>query len=235
MSILITRPEPEASATKARLAERGFDVVVAPILSISATHQLAPLGSYHAALATSANALRLMEPRLRRHLLNTPIYCVGEKTAEAAHAQGFHEIKIAEGDSKSLATLVKAEFPHGGHLLYLTGTPRKAVLEEDLTQAGLDLLAVDLYRSEPIAEWPNATKRAAQSVTDILHYSRASAEALLALIARDPYLAKLRDARHLCLSHDVAIPLRNERLTKIAIAQKLNEAALFELISRKDL
>lgn len=235
MSILITRPEPEASATKSRLAALGLDVVVAPVLEISATHQLAPLGSYHAALATSANALRLMEPRLRRQLVNTPIYCVGEKTAEAARTQGFHDIRIAEGDGKSLAALVITKFPHGGHLLYLTGTPRKPLLEDELKAAGLDLIAVDLYRAEPVSDWPNPLKRACQSVTEILHYSRASAEAFLALIARDPYLAKLRDARHLCFSGDVAIPLRNDGLTKIEIAAKPNETALFELISRKDL
>lgn len=235
MSILITRPEPEASATKARLAELGLDAVVAPVLEISATHQLAPLGSYHAALATSANALRLMEPRLRRQLMNTPIFCVGEKTAEAARAQDFHDIRIAEGDGKSLADLVIQEFPHGGHLLYLTGTPRKPVLEDALKAAGLDILAIDLYRAQAVSDWPNPIKRAAQSVTEILHYSRASAETFLALIARDPYLAKLRDARHLCFSGDVAIPLRNDGLKKIAIAAKPNETALFELISRKDL
>lgn len=235
MSILITRPEPEASATKARLAALGFDALVAPVLEISATHQLAPLGSYHAALATSANALRLMEPRLRRQLVNTPIFCVGEKTADAARMQGFHDIRVADGDGRSLAALVITLFPHGGHLLYLTGTPRKPVLEDELRLAGLDLLAVDLYRAEPVSEWPNPVKRDVQSVTDVLHYSRASAEAFLQLIARDPYLAKLRNARHLCFSGDVAIPLRNDGLAKVEIAVKPNETALFELISRKDL
>lgn len=235
MSILITRPEPEASATKARLAQLGFDCVAAPVIEISATHQLAPPGTYHAALATSANALRLMEPRLRRQLLNTPVYCVGEKTAEAARGQGFHDVRVAEGDGRSLAALVKTEFPHGGHLLYLTGTPRKPLLEEELSAAGLDLIAVDLYRSEPITDWPNPIKRAVQSVRAALHYSRASAEAFLALTARDPYLAKLRHARHLCLSGDVAIPLRNDGLANIEISAKPNEPALFDLISRKDL
>ena len=120
-------------------------------------------------------------------------------------------------------------------MLYLTGTPRKPLLEDELKSAGLDLLAVDLYRAEPVSDWQNPVKRAAQSVTDILHYSRASAEAFLVLIARDPYLAKLREARHLCFSGDVAIPLRNDSLAKIEIAAKPNETALFELISRKDL
>lgn len=44
MSILITRPEPEASATQVRLSALGFESVVAPVVAISATHQLAPLG-----------------------------------------------------------------------------------------------------------------------------------------------------------------------------------------------
>jgi uroporphyrinogen-III synthase len=176
-----------------------------------------------------------MEPRLRRELINTPLYCVGEKTADAARLQGFHNINIADGDGKSLAEIAKKDFPHGGHLLYLTGTPRKPVLEDELKAAGLDVLAVDLYRAEPIADWPNSIKRAAQSVTIILHYSRATAEALLALIARDPFLNKLRDSRHLCFSADVAIALRNVGIANIEIASKPNEIALFGLISRKDL
>lgn len=235
MSILITRPDPEASATTVRLAALGFDCVVAPVLEISPTHQLVPQGSYHAALATSGNALRLMEPRVRRQLINTPIYCVGEKTAETARIQGFHDIRIAEGDGKSLAALVIQEFPYGGHLLYLTGIPRKPFLEDELKQAGLDLLAVDLYRSDPISDWPNSVKRSVQSITHVLHYSRASAEAFLTILAHDPYLTKLRNAHHLCLSSDVAIPLRNDGIMKVEIAAKPNETALFELISRKDL
>lgn len=235
MSILVTRPEPEASATQARLMALGLTAVVAPVLIISPTHQLAPLGSYHAALATSANALRLMSPRLRRQLVNTPIYCVGNKTAEAARAQGFRDLRIAEGDGHHLAALTVKDFPHSGHLLYLTGTPRKSILEDELRAAGLDVLAIDLYHADPVVEWPNTTKRAVQSVTQILHYSRASAEALLAIVARDSFLSRLHTVDHLCLSTDVAIALRNGGCAKIAIAAQPNEAALFDLISRKDL
>lgn len=235
MTILITRPEPEGQATAERLATLGLQSVVAPVLTISATHQTAPLASYHAALATSANALRLMEPRLRRRLVNTPIYCVGEKTANAACAQGFHDIHTADGDGKSLAHLVLKDFPHTAQFLYLTGTPRKPHLEDELQAAGANLVAVDLYRSEPVSDWPNATKRAVQHVTQILHYSRASADAFLALISNDEFIVKLRDAKHLCLSDDVAISLRNEGLKSILVAAKPNEAALFDLIDRKDL
>jgi uroporphyrinogen-III synthase len=176
-----------------------------------------------------------MEPRLRRRLLNTPLYCVGEKTADAARAQGFHDIHIADGDGKSLARRVLTDFPHTAQFLYLTGTPRKPHLEDELQAAGADLVAVDLYRSEPVSDWVNATKRAVQHVTQILHYSRASAEACLSLILKDEFLTKLRNARHLCLSEDVAIPLRSQGLKTIHIAAKPTEAALFDLIDRKDL
>lgn len=235
MTILITRPEPEGQATAERLAALGLQSVAAPVLTLSPTHQTAPIASYHAALATSANALRLIEPRLRRRLLNTPLYCVGEKTGEAARAQGFHDIHIADGDGKSLAQLVLKDFPQTAQFLYLTGTPRKPHLEDELQREGANLVAVDLYRSEPVLEWTNVTKRAVQHVTQILHYSRASADALLVLMASDEFLAKLRTARHLCLSEDIAIPLRNEGLKSVLIATKPNEMALFDLIDRKDL
>lgn len=235
MTILITRPEPEGQATAERLAALGLQSVVAPVLTISPTHQTAPLASYHATLATSANALRLMEPRLRRRLLKTPLYCVGEKTADAARLRGFHDVHIADGDGKGLARLVLRDFPHKAHFLYLTGTPRKPHLEDELRNSGANLVAVDLYRSDAIREWSNDTKREVQLTTQILHYSRASAEAFLDLIRCDGFIAKLGSARHLCLSEDVAIPLRNERFKTVLIAAKPHESALFELIDRKDL
>ncbi|HWL48068.1 MAG TPA: uroporphyrinogen III synthase HEM4, partial [Sphingomonadaceae bacterium] len=65
LPLLILRPEPGASATACRAAQRGHDTVVAPLFTI------APLGwdppapdGFDALMLTSAHAARLAGPAL---------------------------------------------------------------------------------------------------------------------------------------------------------------------------
>ncbi len=68
-AVLITRPEPGASETAARVAALGFQPVVAPLLEVRALRpRLPPPGRLQAVLATSGNAVAALPagPRGRR-------------------------------------------------------------------------------------------------------------------------------------------------------------------------
>jgi len=100
--ILITRPEPAASATASLLGGRGYQVQVAPMLVIEPVPKL-PVLRVQAILATSANAL----PALSAYDETTRILAVGDATASQALAMGFRRVLSAGRDAEALAQLAR--------------------------------------------------------------------------------------------------------------------------------
>ena len=98
--LLVTRPEPDASETAARLNALNIETVVDPLLiAETLTTTLPPADGFAALAATSANALRALHNRgeLPR-LLKLPVYAVGDRTAAVAREFGFEEVISAGGD-----------------------------------------------------------------------------------------------------------------------------------------
>src|SRR5262245_17760984 len=108
MAVLVTRPLPDSETTAAGLRARGFEVVAAPMLRFE------PFGfsdeaetPYGGIIATSANAVRAVEPRLANSpLLKLPLFAVGERTAAVARAAGFGNVLSANGDARALRDLI---------------------------------------------------------------------------------------------------------------------------------
>ena len=91
MRVLVTRPEPDATRQAERLAARGHEPVLAPLLAIeSATDTPPELEGAQALIVTSRNALRALasHPDLAT-ALQLPLFAVGEATAKAATDLGF--------------------------------------------------------------------------------------------------------------------------------------------------
>ena len=102
--ILITRPEPGASETAARIIALGLTPMVAPVLAIEPiplflTNPAALAG----VLVTSGNALPALLPACR----DRPILTVGDATAQRARTAGFARVLSAAGDATALAALVR--------------------------------------------------------------------------------------------------------------------------------
>src|SRR5216683_176914 len=128
MAVLVTRPHPDGETTAASLRARGFAVMSAPMLRFE------PLpfrddedANYGAVIATSANALRGVEPQLAGSaLLKLPLLAVGEHTAAAASHAGFTKVITAGGDGATLRDLVlerakSKKLKKASPLLYLAG------------------------------------------------------------------------------------------------------------------
>jgi uroporphyrinogen-III synthase len=91
--MLVTRPEPDASETAARLGALDIEAVVEPLLTAETLSTRLPEAAGFAALAvSSANALRALDRRgdLAR-FTGLPVYAVGERTAAAPDRLG-HEL-----------------------------------------------------------------------------------------------------------------------------------------------
>ena len=108
MKILILRPQPGADETAARARAMGLDPVTAPLFTVRPLDWRAPdPAGFDAVLLTSANAARhagdAMTPFLGR-----PCYAVGERTAQAARAAGFTDVRTGPSDSAALVAMAAA-------------------------------------------------------------------------------------------------------------------------------
>jgi uroporphyrinogen-III synthase len=234
MRVLVTRPEPGAARTAARLAALGHQPILLPL---SETRPLPTddvmLPADAAAVAvTSANALRHAQTSLLGRLAHLPCYAVGRRTGEASRNAGFGPVSEGPGDAAGLAEAIGPKLA-GGTLVYLCGRERFPGFEADLAASGVRVHAVETYDTVPL-DWPSeavAARLGHRSVTALLLYSARAAQAAAALLAR-PELAELFGAcRVLALSERIGGAFRAGAATgKVCVAAAPNEDGLVELL-----
>ena len=229
MRLLVTRPEPDAARSADALRARGHQVLVAPLLQ---TQTIAADfgGPFAAVLMTSANAARALAAHPRAaELTSLPVLTVGARSAEAARAAGFTNVVSAEGALADLVRLAAERFP-AGRLLYLAGEDRAGDLAGDLSAHGIAVETAVIYRAVARETLPGEIVDAIDRLDGVLHYSRRSAETLLRLAERAGVHDAVLSLAHYCLSGEVAVPLRQAGATRITIAARPDETALFDLI-----
>ncbi len=232
MRLLVTRPEPDGARTAAALRARGHDVLLAPLLRVQAIDCAVPDARYGAVVMTSANAARAAAAHSRRDLLTAlPAFAVGRRTAAAARAAGFRDLRSADGDKADLVALVRAEYQaRRGPLLYLAGADRAGEL--DLAAEGVTVVTAVIYRAVAVERFPDsvAAALARGEIDGVLHFSRRSAQAYLACAARAGLAAPASRVLHFCLSRAVAEPLAAAGAGDLRIAPRPDEAALLALV-----
>lgn len=101
----MTRAQPGAARTAARLTALGFEAVVAPLLTIRPIPRPEPDLDGFAALAfTSVNGVEAFAALTARR--DRPVFAVGDVTAAAAQAAGFAAVRSAGGALDDLARLL---------------------------------------------------------------------------------------------------------------------------------
>lgn len=236
MRVLVTRPQPDAQATAARLAAAGHAAIVDPMLAVEpiAGARL-PDGPFDAVALTSVNGARLLGARAEAvPLARLPLYAVGRRTAAAM--AGFAQdgdIQIAGGDGAALVELLRATLPRGARLLHVAGEERAVDLGAALADAGIHTELFVIYRTVPARALAEATLEAAAAgaIDAAFHFSPRTAATLAARASAAGVSAHFRHIRHLCFSANVAAPLAAEGWpTQVAAAP--TEEALFALIGR---
>lgn len=222
MKILVTRPEPGASATAARLVALGHAPVLAPCLSITA---LDPVLPEHAAalIVTSGQAV----PMLPQNLRDVRVFCVGDATAARARAAGFSRVESAGGDAEDLVRLIVARRVAGLHVMAV-GERQGLVLCRQLREAGISVLRRKVYAARPLRALPEAAGQAlaAKEIEAALFYS---AELARAFIRLKP--AGTAHIQAYALSAKVADALRGLPWSAIHVALAPTEADLMALLS----
>lgn len=128
--LLVTRPEPEASAFAREMGH--VPVVLSPLQRIEAVAVELPR-EIRGLLLTSPRGAQATGPLPLDRALTA--WCTGDRTAEAARQAGF-EARSAAGDAEALLDLILSERP-AGPLLHLRGEQARGDLAARLTVAGI--------------------------------------------------------------------------------------------------
>jgi len=246
MAVLVTRPQPDCETTAEALRGRGFEVLLAPMLRFEPVAFTDDVEiDYGAVIATSANALRAIEPQLAAsRLLELPLFAVGEHTASAARKAGFRKVLSAKGDAAGLRDLVlesvraktlkNKALKKTAVLLYLAGADLARDLTGELGERGFSVVTQTTYRMIPVTSLPREACDAftANAVEAVLHYSRRSARAFMEAARAGGVEISALAVPHCCISSAVASVLRDAGATQLMVAVTPDENALFGSLTR---
>ena len=152
MRALVTRPRDDAESTATLLRQRGFEVVIEPLLDIVPIPGAVVDGAgVQGILVTSANGIRALAGVLADRDL--PVWAVGDASARVARELGYSHVESAGGDVATLAALVKARVKaQAGALLHAAAGAVAGDLGGDLAAAGYEVRRVVLYQAHTATE-----------------------------------------------------------------------------------
>lgn len=133
MRILITRPEPEATAFAQTLEPLGFSCVIDPLLEVTYLPLSQGMPMEAIPILTSKQAVPALEAFPYK---DRPILTVGTQTAKAVSDLGFTSVRAAGGNVQALFQLICSEFPKGQPFFYLSGRQISFDLSQALTHRG---------------------------------------------------------------------------------------------------
>ncbi|WP_299793963.1 uroporphyrinogen-III synthase [uncultured Marivita sp.] len=132
------------------LEKKGYKVSLEPVSDVSSTDP-----NHDALRETDIFVVTSVYASL--HLINagmmaktTPIYAVGPGTAAPLRKAGFSKVFQAEGDAKSLLSLIlKNVTPTDGTIFYISGQDITADIAQLLVDRGYDAKRVVVYEARP--------------------------------------------------------------------------------------
>jgi uroporphyrinogen-III synthase len=210
--LLVTRPEPDAKETAARLTALGHAVMLQPMLRVVFSDPPAALPEPAALIATSRNGVRALAAwPVAVAWRGKPLFVTGEGTALAAADAGFTDVRSGGADAAALANRIVRDLRKGdGPVVYAAARDRTGALAGGLTAAGFDLRVVEAYRAEPVAELDAGVAEALRAgrIDAVLVFSRRTAEAFIAAVEAAGLSAALGAIACYALSERIAEPLR---------------------------
>jgi len=231
--VLITRPEPSASVTAAKLVDLGFSPVSLPVSRTIALEFSIKNQSFEALAVTSANAFRHVPEAQLQPLKTLPLFAVGEGTARAAQQAGFQTVIEGGGDAVRLAAKMAEVLPKGAEVLYLAGRVRQPVFEHRVSETGLTMTVRDVYDIETIDYSVNEIKARLDKgpFVAVLLYSAVAAKLFVELMQKADAQFDVK-TRFLCISERVAGCLPKEWSAQALIADHPDESGIFRLFSK---
>ena len=227
MRLLVTRPEPDATAMKAHLVAQGHEVLIEPLMAIR-FDDLDPieLEGVQALVATSRNGVRALaaSPEFE-DARALPLFAVGPGTAGAARALGFEQVIQGPGTGRELVAFIADNIDvNEGSLLHLAGDVLAFDFAGELARLGYHVLQPVVYVSEAVERLSGSTQARLRNgqVEGILLLSPRTAEIYSALIQQHELQDAVRTITHLCISDAAAAKLASLQPVKVVIAAAPN-------------
>ncbi|MBS7810646.1 uroporphyrinogen-III synthase [Roseococcus pinisoli] len=223
--VLVTRPEPDAAETAARLATLGWRPVLAPALVLSSRH-FRPLRA-QALLLTSRAAARALSP------WDIPVLAVGEATAEAARERGFTQVFAADGDAVAMVAFCAERLdPKAGPLLLAIGEGYSIELAAALRAQGFRVVRRVVYAAEESIEFPNEALDALRNheVSHALFFSPRSARCSVRHLTACGLSEALRGVEAIAISPRVAAVLEGLPWRSVRTATRPDQDHILELL-----
>jgi uroporphyrinogen-III synthase len=228
-AVLITRPEPGASDTAARVAAMGLVPVVASLLAIRPIPIRVAAEQFAAVLLASGNAVNALS-ELRR---TVQVLTVGAATARRAEKAGFTKVASADGDAVALAALVHARFrPSDGPLLLAVGRGQGLALAANLRRSGYRVTRRVAYDTIPVARLPEAAKTALldHRTRTVLLFSAETARHFVRLVRRAGLLVALASREAITIGPQAAMALKEVPWARIRVAAKPTQEDMLALL-----
>lgn len=232
--VLITRAEPEASATSALVASMGHDPIVLPLTQTEMLQEglkrIRGLGASGADLyiVTSARAVQVLEQDgLAPWAARQRWAVVGER---AASLLGDLGADLVAPPTANVTELIDLLSDRNEAMVYLAAFDRKPALEDRFSR----MRVIPIYRAKALGGFDPAAINTllTEPPCDALVYSARGADLLADAISKARLLEDLRAMRWLCLSPDVAAhcPEAVRRADRIKIADNPTQTALLSLL-----
>lgn len=228
MRVWVTRPEPDASALKARLLAQGHDVVIEPLMWIDfSSAEPIELDGAQALIATSRNAVRALAHHedvleLARLL---PLFAVGPGTEAAARELGLTQIIKGRGRAADLVPVIleHAEV-NGGPLIHLAGEEMAHDIAAELRKLGFAVMQPTVYAAKVSERLSTAflPKLVLGEIDSVILLSARTARTYVRLVEAHQLVRSARKLQHFCLSQAVADALGPLQLDVIKVPDRPN-------------
>lgn len=223
--VWITRAQPGADATAARLRALGREAFVAPLLAVRILPEVEiSLAGVGALAFTSGNGVRAFAKACLERSL--PVFAVGAATAETAREAGFGEVRSADGDVSDLAEAIAAHRESiGGHVLHPGAAELAGDLVGALARAKIEARALTLYETVLAPLSPSLVGQLSTVDVALVHSAKGG-RALAAVLEAHPQ----PHLRLLAISEAALAPLAQTAAAAKAAAPFPLEASLLNLL-----
>jgi uroporphyrinogen-III synthase len=230
--VLVTRPQPEAEETAARLRALGHDCLVEPMLEI-VPREGPPLdlAGVQAVLVTSRNGARALAERTAER--GVQVFAVGEGSTATLRALGFQRIEAGAGSAADLAELVRRICrPDAGSLVHARGEAISSDPRPLLEQAGFAVRAAVLYEARAVSAFSPHLERTMRqrALGYALFFSPRTARTFVTLAAAAGLQPAGATVEACCLSQAVAAALDGMRWQAVRVSVRPEQEALLALL-----
>jgi uroporphyrinogen-III synthase len=231
MTILITRPQPDATRLAKCLQGEGYSTLIDPLLKIKFMDVTLDIKETQAIIVTSLNGVRALAQACseRDHLL----YTVGSGSAEEAQSLGFKNVRYASGNTHALTRKILHDLsPAKGRVIYVCGDVVRGDIMRELNLQGFETERHMIYRTKEATAFTAKTLKAfkAAEISLILFFSPRTVDIFVKLLQQSSLEPVCESITALCLSTAVRDRLKGLHWKSIQVPERPSQLELLKLI-----